>query len=625
MPKSEISSLCSNNGIHNGFMKRSGYEVLGTKIILMITINFFMFCGGHTFAQDGIKSKLNEHADGSLVNTEVEQIVNDTNEKVRELSEELDSAKSVIDSVAVRDSIERAEEAALLAPLEEGETRLIDTAKFEKRFFDVRKKSIKKDLRGEQSWTRKYNLTHTEVYKEEHELNPTKQVFGWHPFWMGEAYKSYNFSLLSTIAYFSYELNPTTGGYKTIHDWKTTSLIDSAQAHGCDVLLSVTNFGTANNAAFLSNKVAQANFIGNLLSLLKERNADGVNIDFEAIPRTSSAALNNFIIDLSGQLRSARSDYRITLALPAIDFDHVYDIEQLNNYVDTYIIMGYEFYGSNSTVAGPVSPLASGSRWWQYNLQSSVSDYLTAGIPASKLLLGLPYYGAEWQTQDLRTPSLSRRFIRYPMFRDIKRKGGVGIIDEPSQSKVKAYRDGNNNYRQIWYEDSVTLGVKYDWVNEQGLGGVGIWALGYDNGYTDLWQLLARKFAMTEEVALATAKTRRRFSWRRMLNLGLRAARNPYSILRNPRPLIGIFGGLFGLNMIGFFILFRYGNRLRRVWKLLLKSWIVLLVVIAIVVLFVATEYIGVPEMLFLLGGLVLGIIIFLLFSHRFLSEKDLP
>ncbi|MGE3801987.1 MAG: hypothetical protein AB7H80_13280, partial [Candidatus Kapaibacterium sp.] len=26
------------------------------------------------------------------------------------------------------------------------------------------------------------------------------------------------------------------------------------------------------------------------------------------------------------------------------------------------------------------------------------------------------------------------------------------------------------------------------------LGGVGIWALGYDNGYTELWELLGMKF-----------------------------------------------------------------------------------------------------------------------------------
>ena len=36
-------------------------------------------------------------------------------------------------------------------------------------------------------------------------------VYGWHPYWVGTAYNNYDFNLLSTFSYFSYELDPCDG------------------------------------------------------------------------------------------------------------------------------------------------------------------------------------------------------------------------------------------------------------------------------------------------------------------------------------------------------------------------------------------------------------------------------
>ena len=594
------------------------------RLVLLVTAMSLFFANTST-AQEGIKGKLNDFADKAVTDKDEEVEA----KEVDKLTTELKTVQAQIDSVKkgknIMDSLTRAnQEIGGVASSEE--SKVIDTAAFRNRFFSVKKKTPA-NAKKEDDWRKKYLFTHTNVYKKEHDLQENKQVFGWHPYWMGTAYKSYNFSLLSTIAYFSYELNPATGGYKTIHDWKTTALIDSAKNHNCDVLLSVTNFGKANNAAFLANQNAQATFINTLISLLKERDADGVNIDFEEIPGTSKAAFNNFIIDLSSSLKTARKDYRLTLAIPALDFDNVYDIPQLNQYIDTYIIMGYEFYGANSSVAGPVSPLQSGNLWWQYNLESAVNEYVTLGIPKQKLLLGLPYYGAEWETHDLRFPSKVKRFIRYPMFRDIRKNyyNSGCCEDEVSKSKFYVYRDSRNNYRQVWYEDSTSLGKKYDWILANDLGGVGIWALGYDNGYTELWELLAKKFALNEEQAAVVAKKRSIFSYTRYINLAMRIINNPYMLVRNPRPLFLLFGSIFCVSMGGFFILFRYGHRLKRVFKLLIKSGITLLILLGIALIFLALQYMGLKELSYLLGGFVIGVIIFLFFSHRFISEKNLP
>jgi hypothetical protein len=47
---------------------------------------------------------------------------------------------------------------------------------------------------------------------------------------------------------------------------------------------------------------------------------------------------------------------------------------------------------------------------------------------------------------------------------------------------------------ECWYDDEYTLNKKYDFALSKKLKGVGIWALGYDNGYTALWTLIDKKF-----------------------------------------------------------------------------------------------------------------------------------
>lgn len=566
-------------------------------------------------------------AQGELKNL-LDQSVDTKSKKAVEVKKKEETVKVLQDSlkaILTRDSSLKQQNQQVLE-----QAVAFDTAEFKTRNFAVKERKPKFNFSTEEGWQKEFLLTNVNTYKKNHKLDSTKHVFGWHPYWMGNAYKSYNFSLLSVIAYFSYEMDPVTGSYNTIHEWKTTSMVDSAHAHGCKVVLSVTNFGTANNAKFLSNVAAQKTFINTLITLLREKNADGVNIDFEAIPKSSRANLTNFIIDLSSSLRSARKDYLITLALPAVDFDNVYEMSQLTQFVDMFVIMGYEFYGSNSKVAGPVAPITSGKTWWPYNLERSVDEYLVAGATPSKLLLGLPYYGAEWQTEDLKFPSRVEKFIGYSMYRSIKNThGDISCCnDEVSGSKFYVYRDENNKYRQIWYEDKSSLAKKYDWIKEKKIGGIGIWALGYDNGHTELWELIAEKFALPDSVAALPVKAAsmpKGMSWQMLLNYALRIIQNPRALVTNPRPLLLIFGSFMGISMALVFVIIRYGYRFKRIWKVLLQGMASLFILIVLALIFFTLKYAGLREVAFLLGGFIIAGLLFIIFSRQFLIERDLP
>ncbi len=332
-------------------------------------------------------------------------------------------------------------------------------------------------------------------YMDGFEFDLDYEVLGWYPHWEKDYYKQINYSLLTTVAYFSYELDPRTGEPKTVYDWETTPLIKDLTDNNKRVLLTVTNFGNNDNRVFLRNSDAQEKLIENLITLLKKRGAHGVCIDFEGVPKSHRDNLTRFMTLLNQSLKSANPGYLIYMAVPAVNWQKSINPAALNPVVDRFAIMGYNYYGSMSKVAGPVNPLKSGKQWEPFNLMTSVNYYLKEGIPASKMILALPYYGSIWET---RNSDMGSEVVKYAGARTydyIKTNIKAPIrYDTISYSAWQSYiiRDGKRTiFRQAWFDNDSTFSVKLNYIKSKKLAGMGIWALGYDKGYDDLWKVIA--------------------------------------------------------------------------------------------------------------------------------------
>jgi spore germination protein YaaH len=69
--------------------------------------------------------------------------------------------------------------------------------------------------------------------------------------------------------------------------------------------------------------------------------------------------------------------------------------------------------------------------------------------------------------------------------------------DEDAQVGWRAYKLAESDtWRMVFVEDEKSLGIKYDFAKSRNLAGVGIWALGFDDGHTELWTLLSNKFGV---------------------------------------------------------------------------------------------------------------------------------
>ncbi|WP_299440730.1 glycosyl hydrolase family 18 protein [uncultured Aquimarina sp.] len=355
------------------------------------------------------------------------------------------------------------------------------------------------NLKTEEQWDSLNTVSHKKVLHKKGKVHSDIRTFGWHLYSNGSSYKNYNFSMLWGLSYFSYALQPETGSYKSIHQWKTTSLIDSAKAKGCKVFFSVSNFGRKNNTTFLRNQKAQKTLIDSLSSLLALRSADGINIDFEGVPKKDKEYFTKFIIEISKSLKQDNPNYMVSLCLYAIDWNDIFDINAIDPYIDFYTLMGYDYYGSFSKTTGPVTPFKKSKKFGN-GLETSVNYYKNKGVHFNKLIVGLPYYGAEWYTKKPEIGAVVTRFKSHPRYQSIRELYIDSLkipiqFDPKSSSSYLIVKDNNKEYRQIFFEDVKSLSIKYDWIKNNKIGGVGIWALGYDDGYSELWDLLTEKFS----------------------------------------------------------------------------------------------------------------------------------
>ena len=316
------------------------------------------------------------------------------------------------------------------------------------------------------------------------------EVFGYHPYWMGTSWQNYNFNLISTLAYFSAEAT-STGELENLHGWPVSGLINMAHEHGTEVVLCVTLFNTNDLVTLLSNPSYRENLINNLVSQVQAGNADGVNVDFESFPASQKENMVTFITNLTNTFHSELPGSQVTLAMPAVDWNDAWDYNSLATISDGLFIMGYAYHWSGSPTTGPNSPL-SGSG---YTITSTVFDYLNkTNYQSDKLILGCPYYGFLWPSESNTAGAATTGTGQAQFFSQMEGNAlSFGKLWHQN-SQTPWYTYDNNGWYQGWYDDSLSLSLKYDFAIENSLKGIGIWAMGYDGDNTQLWNLLHSKF-----------------------------------------------------------------------------------------------------------------------------------
>jgi spore germination protein YaaH len=111
-------------------------------------------------------------------------------------------------------------------------------------------------------------------------------------------------------------------------------------------------------------------------------------------------------------------------------------------------------------------------------------------IPAHKLVLGIPLYGYEWETlrsdpESATVPGTGKTMSNTKVLELLSNCGTgcqTGYQDDTQQPYVLVPSEEDPHVtRQIFYEDATSLTAKLQFAQKLQLGGVALWALGYDS------------------------------------------------------------------------------------------------------------------------------------------------
>ncbi|MES2373018.1 MAG: glycosyl hydrolase family 18 protein [Bacteroidota bacterium] len=320
------------------------------------------------------------------------------------------------------------------------------------------------------------------------------EVYGIYNYNTTGRYDDLKFSFLNTLIYNSLFVNSKTGNIKDLNGWDTAGIISYAQKSGCAVVYTASIQQPFNTEGFLMNNKAQKAFVDNAIFLLRMRKAKGVNIQFAGIHNGNKPAFTRFIKFLSEVLKIQDTSYRVLITIPAFENTDGYDWKALNEYTDRFLV---NFSAIRPSLYGATAPLK-GKR---YSMETLLSRFLNENVPAEKIIAGVSYTGTKWAVTPFMTGG---RFIQPLTYSEIRRRYDWPVYydDESASAVMDSLNAKQDAIRTIFFDDAVSLEKKYDYILENGLGGVTIDALGYDKGYGDLWDALSYKFAVIDTLYL---------------------------------------------------------------------------------------------------------------------------
>jgi chitinase len=152
--------------------------------------------------------------------------------------------------------------------------------------------------------------------------------------------------------------------------------------------------------------------------------------------------------------------------------------------VDLVGLMNYDYNGPWQKQTGIVAPLYAipGAAQESGNVDGTVREYESAGIPAAKLLLGVPFYGYQWTGVTQAGTQHGLGAAGKPMSEDTPYHGIVALpgaakpFRDPHSAAPWIY-DGN----AFWtYEDPTSIEAKAAYARAHGLAGMMIWELSDD-------------------------------------------------------------------------------------------------------------------------------------------------
>lgn len=339
------------------------------------------------------------------------------------------------------------------------------------------------------------------------------KVIGYEPSWLiyDSIYQRYPFELLSDFVIGEYDINPENGfarGDSSSIAYKKKEVIQLASAVNSqlNILLAVTDYGDYGYKRSFFSETAKKNMINSFDQALGDmslymgnedgRERLGLLMDFKEIPWVLRRDYLAFFQRIKKNLNDEEQGKSCLLymVLPADDKYQIFTDTTfsygMQRVMDGFILRTHAFdEDQGDGRRGPMLPMM----WKDHLSIDSIVNYYTkrGRIPANRLVMEVPYFSKVYVNDTVISPIT-------PL---ISLAECLNTVDAPRKIDSLSYCF----YKQLdtisyFYDDTLSLELKYNWMNQRGTGGVSLYGLGYGHGLDEtemqerLWELIAINF-----------------------------------------------------------------------------------------------------------------------------------
>ena len=320
-------------------------------------------------------------------------------------------------------------------------------------------------------------------------------VTGFLPYWFLSKEKDYS-PYLDTISYFGLTIDAdgtilkrtkpteTEPGWLALQSVKIDSILERS--------LVIFSGNQENINRLMENPVKHGqNLVDEISPILTEYGFTDLNIDIESVSTASESARQNFTLlikTIHDQLQKRNDSVTLSIDVSPIVLIKPYlvDLVTISPFVDKVILMTYDFHYQGSSVTGAVSPINGAGISAEFDTETSIKEALKI-LGSEKIILGVPLYGYEWET-----------LLSHPRAAVIPGSGITASnkrveeflttcascsaqFDPVSKEWYLIYKDQEaNTFHQIFYPDKQAMEEKINLMKKYRLGGIALWALGYE-------------------------------------------------------------------------------------------------------------------------------------------------
>ena len=314
-----------------------------------------------------------------------------------------------------------------------------------------------------------------------------QRVVGYYPQWVQGSFTpdKIDYSVITHVIH-SFAWPDEQGNILHYDNMLSQAVNNTVHDNGSKILLCFGGWGQSwGFAASMSTPELREIFIDNIISICETYDYDGVDIDWEQPANTTEKNnLTTFITELRQAFDDLYPDWIISMAVPVSNWSgQYYDFNQLKQSVDFFNAMTYDIHGSWTNHAGHNSPLYQSPPGDPDGSVNTGINYLvnTRGIESTKVNVGIPFYGKEYNTSGINQAFTGDVVSRlYNEYHGLINNGWNYIWDSNGQVP---YLQNTSQNKIITIDDSLSVSIKSGYAISNNLGGLMIWALGYD--YTE--------------------------------------------------------------------------------------------------------------------------------------------